>query len=1198
MSGNSKKNSAMLFPQVRQLLLIMRLSLIMMLVMILRVSASAQSITLNTRNASLSSIFKEIRQQSGYDFFFNKELIQKCKPVTINVRNASIESVLNLCLHDQPLTYKIGDKVVMIREKDPDQNKELNDLNAIDVEGSVMDSTGMALIGASVRVRSARISTVTDGNGRFRLSGIGEGAMLEVSYIGYVNFEITVTSRNAGNLNIVLKNDINKLDEVAVVSTGYQVLSKERSAGSFATANMDVVANRSGSMNVLQSLDGQLPGLVVNNAPSRSQFLVRGLSTTGAPALNGNGSYTGTSTQPLYVVDGLVIPDVTSINPQDVESVTLLKDATAASIWGARAANGVIVITTKKGAFNSKLRVTYDGFVNFQGKPDLGYSPMLNSRQFIETGKEIFNTPGYLEEHPWSTVSVYGAGGNGIAPHELILYNLSRGLVTATQANRSLDSLAGIDNHGQIKNLFYRNAMLSNHTISMSGGSDKYSFYGSASYTSNTSNQPGETNNNYKVNFRQDIKAAKFLRIYLITDLSSNNSSAKRNLDIDYTFYPYQMFRDANGNNMSIPFLTNLSDSTLADFSSRSRISLDYNPLNELHYGYTKSDALLARINTGISINLFKGLRFEGNYGYIKGNNKQRDFESLQSYTVRKEIVSFTVAPNATTAPKYYLPSNGGRLTMLAGDQRNWTVRNQLVYDNSWNRHALTVLAGQEAQEQFSTSQTSRVRGYDEDLQTHVPLDYNVLSALVQNTVYPNYGTFGSIMSPDNFSTNETTSRFTSYYSNIAYTYNHKYTINGSWRNDQSNLFGKNKAAQNKPVWSAGAKWNVGSEMFMQQVSWIEMLALRLTYGITGNSPNPGVAASEDITGPLGSAFFPGSIGIRIITPGNDQLSWESTKTTNLGVDFTVLSGRLSGSTDIYLKKTENLLGLVYPNSLNGWPAIVGNQGNITNKGVELNLRSINISSRNFSWTTSLVFAYNKNRIDKLTTGVPFTTGAQQVSAMLKEGLPAFTLFAYKYAGLDNTGAPLVRLADGTVSKDRLITKPEDIAYQGSLQPVWNGGLSNNFQYKNFRLSANMIYNMGHVMTRQRNLLFGGELHRNISVDFLKRWKAPGDEKLTDIPGYITNANPNAGITNVEYFTKGDINVVDASFVKLRDITLFYDVAAHLLKRIKVQGLTLRAQVSNVLLWKANKYSIDPEFQGIIPPTNQKTFTIGAHLSL
>jgi hypothetical protein len=204
-------------------------------------------------------------------------------------------------------------------------------------------------------------------------------------------------------------------------------------------------------------------------------------------------------------------------------------------------------------------------------------------------------------------------------------------------------------------------------------------------------------------------------------------------------------------------------------------------------------------------------------------------------------------------------------------------------------------------------------------------------------------------------------------------------------------------------------------------------------------------------------------------------------------------------------------------------------------------------------------------------------------------------LFAYKYGGLDNTGAPQVILADGTVSTNPTITKANDLLYMGTTQPVYNGGLSNNFQYKAFTLSANMVYNLGHVMRRIRNLSYGGQFRRNVSVDFLDRWKAPGDEAFTDIPAFRTTSTP--AVEN-NYFEKGDVNVVSASFVKLRDVTLFYDLPKSLVNRIKAQGISFRVQLSNVMLWTKNKYGLDPEFYGANYTTNQHTVTFGVNVSL
>lgn len=739
-------------PLTKQLLVTMKFTMVLVMVACLQASAGvfAQNVTLQEKNAPLVKVFREIKKQTGYIFLYSSEVLKQARTVDIDVRNAPLKNVLNMCLANQPLTWEIEDKTIIIKPVQEKAQQVDVPTPPIDVRGRVMGADGIPVQGASVQIKGGDKGTTTKEDGSFTITGVDEKATLIISGVSIETFEVKVNKRN--DLAILTASPkITTIEEVQVtINTGYQTIAKERSAGSFTKVDMAVVGNRTTSMNVLQSLDGLVPGLVVNQTPNRSPLLIRGLGTTGAPNLNGGGRG-GTNSQPLYVVDGLVMADIMSttpqddpylmpalsaINPQDIESIVVLKDATAASIWGARAANGVIVITTRKGAFNSKTRINYSGFTNLQGRPDLDYMPLMNNQQFMQAAKEVFNTPGYQAQFPWSTVNSYPNGGNNLPPHEIIMYNQARGLITPEQANAQLDSLANISNRGQIKDIFYRKAILSNHTLSLSGGADKYSFYGSFSYTNTKSDQPGEKNENFKINFRQDFKPAKFIRFNLITDLSNNVSSGKRNYSANYSFFPYQLFRDADGKNMNINWLNGVSDSVLASWEARSRISLQYNPLDEFNRGYTKFEFMQARVNGGVEVDLFKGLRFVGNYGYIKGNRKQRDFESLQSYTVRKEIVTFTVSPTATSVPTYYLPTNGGRLTSTNGDNRNWTIRNQLMFDKNWGKHQLTTLAGMEVQEQFNTSAITVVRGFDEDLLTSQAADYKTLTGFILNTVW------------------------------------------------------------------------------------------------------------------------------------------------------------------------------------------------------------------------------------------------------------------------------------------------------------------------------------------------------------------------------------------------------------------------------------------------------------------------------
>jgi TonB-linked SusC/RagA family outer membrane protein len=1162
----------------------------------------------------LPQMFAIIRTQTTYKFIYPKSAFENSKEVLISKGELSVEELLKKCLSPNDYQFEIqGENIIVFSKSSLPETPFQYSVN-----GQIMDSKGIPLPGVYVVEKGTRNGVATDFDGTYSINVRSRESTLVFSMMGFETMEVRLSDAILENnqLNINLRESLNELQEV--ILTGYYSLAKERTAGSFSKPLMDVVENRTTSMNVLQRLDGLVPGLAVNNSPgaSQNQFLIRGLSTIGVPDPNDPNSYIGTNRNPLYVVDGVPFNDVSFVNPQDVEDITVLKDATAASIWGSRASNGVIVITTKKGKMNQKLQVRYDGFTSFQGKPDLDYFPVLNSREFVQAARDVFDPISY----PWSTVSTYsGNASNAVPPHEQILYDQYRGLISDGTANERLDSLATINNVNEIGDTWYRNAMLINHSISISGGGDKHSFYGSLGVTDQKSSNPGDKNNTYKINLRQDFRFNERVQMYLITDLNHTASSSKRPLNIDNRFYPYQSFRDAAGNSLSMPYMGTLSDSIRLDHETRSGIDLNYNPLDEYHLGSTKTSSLLNRIVGGVSIGLLDKLKFEGTYGFIKGNIETQTYDDELSYLVRNELVQFTVLPAGSDTPIYYLPDSGGQYLLENQQQQNWTVRNQLAYSNSWNdgRHQLSTVFGHEAQEQFTRLNATRLRGYNPDLLTYGIIDYNTLGTTgVINPVFPN--SFGrSILFNDLFNQNELQTRIESYYGNMSYTLNNTYSINGSWRIDQSNLFGIDKSAQNRPVWSVGAKWSLSNEGFLSNAEWLDNLALRGTYGITGNSPSPGIAASYDIYSAVTNGFFPNGVGLTLATPANRSLTWEDTEIINLGMDFGFLGNRISGSIDVYKKTTENLLGELPTNAFTGYPSVIGNYGNMENKGIELSLSTLNIASSNFQWSTLFTMAHNKNEITSVNNVNPITTGNQLVDQQYVTGYPAFAVFAYDYAGLDEVGDPMIYLADGTMTKERNVSLPEDIDYMGTYQPVWTGGMSNSWSYKGFNLTINAIYNLGHVMKRDVNQFYTGRLDHNsvgylrgdrsfisgnVHAEFNDRWRIPGDEANTNVPSFVSNTSISDTRRDVGYYTNADINVLKADFIKLRDITLSYSLPKTLTDAIQADNISLRLQMSNLMLWKANDYGIDPEFHygayGIrTQRSNQGTISLGANIS-
>lgn len=1195
-------------------LLAMKLTIVFLTAAFFHVQASgvAQSVTLTAQQMPLRSVFKLIEKQTGYSVFYNNEYIRHAKPVTVDAHEMPLKDFLAVILKQENLTFEISQENILIREKpEVSPKKPATPLPGLEppirISGTISDMNKQPLIGATIRVKGQKASTLTNDRGGFQIT-VDRGDILIISHVGFQEKEVKVTGANTLHITLEAAEDV--LDMAEVVYTGYQTISRERSAGAISKADMSIVANRSSSPNILQRLDGLVPGLVINTAPDAEPFIIRGLTSLNA------------AKSPLIVVDGVELPTnntegitdpdirnsranaqnnvlsssnpIANINPQDIADISILRDASAASIWGSKAANGVIIITTKRGRAGEKLRIEYDGYYNFQGRPDLKYIPKLNSRDFITVAKELF--PLYAPNNTWGSVQALAP----VAPHLQVQYDRYRGLITQAQADKSLDSLASINNMDEILDVFYRNAATTNHTVSLSGGGQVHSFYGSVSYTGMQSSTPGEKNNSYKINLRQDFNLNKRIQLSLITDLTKSDIHGTNQTTPGTGFVPYQLFQDASGNPLTVNYLGNYSDSIRLSYAARSRVNLDYVPLTEATRGYSTVSGLSGRVVGGAKVNLLKGLRFEGTYGYQTFSTNSRNVLDEQSYTVRDELMSFTQADDANSIPRYWLPNEGGRLTVNNSIQKNWTVRNQLVFDQTWKEHQVTVLAGQEATNITPLATSAIYRGWDDQLQISRPVNYDTLAKGISDIIPGGTRVLGT-----NLGGGEgIVVRTTSYYSTLGYSYLRKYALNASWRIDKSNLFGFDKSAQNRPVYSVGGKWMLGRENFMMPLSWLDRLDVRVTYGITGNAPRPGQSASFDILMADANVNYVNGVGIVVSTPANNKLTWEGTTVYNTGLDFAVLGGRLGGSVDVYVKKTTDLIGPLNTAPLTGFSSVTGNFGDLENKGIELSLNSINVKGKDYMWNTMLTLAYNKNKITRLATAAAITTGEGMVlpESPFFVDRPAYTLFAFNYAGLNADGDPQITQADGKLLATRNGSKAEDVLYMGSSQPNLTGGLFNTFQYKGLQLGINISFNAGHVLFRDFNTYWNEPLLTNaMHSEFVNRWKVAGDENKTNIPRYAATSDI-AESRNTSYYGYASTNAFDASYAKIREITLSYNLPQNMVRLVRVQGVSFRAQVSNLMLWKANKLGIDPEFQTAYGArtirTGQGTITIGAHITL
>lgn len=1188
----------------QKLLLVMKITTFILLIALVQVSAKGfgQKITLNEKNTPLGIVLKAIKSQSGYDFFYNSKDI-KGKNVTVKLTDASVDEAIRATIAGLPLSYKIlKNNIVLTRTIPHSEKSEMPPVLAdtVHIKGIVTDSAGKPLEGATLYLvqNSSRKDTTSSSvyvlgkGGKFSVVA-NEGDNLIFSYVGYALTSFIVT-KGTTYQHIILRRVAKQLDEVTV-STGFQTRSKERATGSFSKADMEIFSKRTGTMDIVSRLEGQIPGLQLILGSNNTNTSANG--TESRKSLIRGTSSVQTSTTPLYVVNGIPVPDFNAVNADDIEDITVLKDAAASAIWGARSANGVIVIKTKSGSKNERLSINYSGFVNYSGRPDLPNNRLLTSKQYIQVAKEIFDPVA----NPWESQSF-------VAPHDQILYDQYRHIITGAVANRKLDSLASINNNSQIRELLTQPAFTVNHTVSASGGNDIYSFYASMGYAGSHGSDPGSSNNNYRLNFTQNITPGKRVRISLNTSLANTISSAKNPLAVSGTFLPYQLFRDASGNNLNLNYMNGYTDSLTRDYQARSRVNLNYSPLDELNLARANNNNLDVNVTSNVAVKIFKGLSFSGAYGFFRSQNAATNYIDHGTIDQRRLLVSLTEANSVNDNPIYNYPTTGGSYTSINNEQRNWTVRNQLIYDASVRngKDHILLQAGQELQEQYGVSNSTNVLGYDDALGTYATLDYEKLRA----GIFPTVSGFG-YYSYAPFNITKTLSRFKSYFGLASYTFDNKYSVDASWRQDYSNQFASDISTQKKPIWSIGGKWRVSQESFVHSLKWLNDLNLRATYGITGNSPGLDAAPRLDILRPLSAAnnyaynLISGD-AYTIGTVGNKTLAWETTTNLNIGTDFSVLNHRLSGSIDIYRRITTDLIGRTTANPLSGYNALTGNIGKLMNKGIEISLHSDNIVTDNFTWSTNFTMGHNNNKL--VSYSVPSSASSLipvRLSGSYVIGYPINPLWAYRFAGLDNLGDPKIYLANNTVTKNPNIATVNDLAYMGTTTPTYSGGFSNSFSHKRISLAVNMIYNLGAMMRRDVNTFYTGKLAANpsfsgdnITTEFLNRWQKPGDEVFTDIPSFVSNASVSSR-RNTGYYTSGDLNVVSASYVKIRDITLSYELNNNFLHKLDIRRASIFLQGGGILVWKANHYGIDPELPSPTSgaPVIRHSYSLGANVS-
>lgn len=1191
------------------LLLIMKMIIIILLTTILQASAGttyAQKVSISEKNASLEVIFTKIRAQSGYDFFYNQDLIRQAKRVSLNVENASIEQVMDICLQGLNLDYKIENKIVVIKKKEESFfGSIISRFLKINITGKVVDEDGNLLPGITITVKGTKIATVTDGDGRFALQNVPENGVLVFNSLNTETKEVHVSPTQLDYM-VSLAVKVNNLNEVAVtVNTGYQTITKEKSTSSVVTVNAKQLEERY-NPNLLDQLEGRVPGLVTYStglngnvrSPNTRSVTIRGVSTFNA------------NLNVLLVVDGLPIEGtIEDINPYDVESIFILKDAAATSLYGARASNGVIVITTKKPKYN-RTTIEASTDITINKKPDFSYLNYMTSAQQVDYEAKVnryyFNNPNVAD--PYELVDLYtdvpATPGEPnynypVSPITYLFYKQKKGLITMDQLNSSLAALKKNDFVKQYSDSALLNELMQQYNFSVRAGGTKFQSSVVLNYRTSNKGIVNANNNSLNLSYKGNYTVTKWLNFdFGVNSVFKNDKSQfDSRATTPFNVPAYQQLLEADGSRTQYYLDVNGNNTFIANNPLFK--AMNFNHLDELDRDFTKTQTLNTRMFVHANAKIIDGVKFSSQFQYEDLRSDLNTHSEEESYTSRFLYNSF--ATGSAAPYTFLIPSVGGRLAVNSSRGRNYTFRNQFDYSHIFSeKHVIDAIGGFELRQTFLRGSKYMYLGYNDQLLTNanssVSLPALLAAAnggafnpagLLLTTSSINIGSAYNMYILGANGLTEDFHRNSSGYLNVNYMYDNRYSLYGSIRKDVADLFGADANQKGRPFYSVGLSWNIHNESFMKSVAQIDFLKLRLTRGTSGNVDN---STSKYATASTSVNTVTGTTALNVSTPANINLTWELTTTTNLGLDFALFKNRINGTIDAYYKGTSNLITYKILPADEGFTSARINDGDVVNKGFEtsLNIGWIKANRKGgLSVSTTVNYRYNVNKITHTDNAVTsaYALLSPGSGRAIQEGYPVNSLFSYNYAGLNAAGQPEWILADGTKTMQSLTganIAPNNVKFSGTIDPKTTMGFAPEISFRNFNLSAQFVYYGGHVMRADQATL--GEdgtaftFYGPVSNNLLNSWTPTNTN--TYIPGILENY-PTSVYTNSSasiMLTYSDKFVQPADFIKMRTATISYLIPTDWAKKISASSIRLRFQVQNAwTVWTKNKIGIDPE---------------------
>ncbi len=1153
----------------------------------------------------LDNYLKKIEQAYKVSFVYDAEEISKTMIIDVPEKLGSIQESLQQ-LKQKNIGYKKVGNQVILKIEVPTGKPVKKDIT---IRGVVKDKKdGQPVPGVSVFVKGTNLVASTNDKGEYQIAAKDAASVLVFRYLGYKTVEVLVGAKTT--INVDLEEDASQLKEVNIVSTGYQNLDRKLFTGS-ATRVKAEDAQRNGVPDISRMLEGQVAGVSVQNVSGTFGAAPK-IRVRGATSISGDN-------KPLWVVDGVILEDVVNIsnealstgdantligssvaglNPDDIESFNILKDAAATAMYGARAMNGVIVVTTKKGRQSEgSPRINYTSNFTSYLKPNYNQFDVLNSADQMSVMMEMLNK-GYFQH----TSASRGADGGPFYKMYNALYDYNSTSDTYALKNTAIDRAQFLNRYANANtdwfDILFKNSLLQEHSLSFSSGTERFQTYASTSYLHDSGQTIGNDVDRFTGNLRTNFKLSdKFSGEFIINGSIRDQKAPgtlTRNSDPVYGTFS----RNFDINPYSYALNTSRAMTAYNDNGSLEYFNRNYaqfNILNELANNRLELGQIDFKVQAGIKYKFIPSLTYsiDGAYRYAKTDRQHFIMEnSNMSLAFRAATDATTIGDNPflytnpddlTKLPVVTLPE-GGFYNTTYDKLKNFYFRQNLEFDKVFSTdHRVNVFSSMEVR--YIDRQNSRFDGVGFQYDNGGIVNSNFLyfkKAQESNAPYYSMG--------NGFD------RFTAFALRAAYSFKDKYSLNATARYDGSNLMGTSSTARWLPTWNVSGAWNIDQESFWPRNSILSSARVRATYGLVANIGNANNSGALYFNRLSRRPYENEKETLTYIESlANAELTWEKLKEANLGFDLTFLKDRLSLTVDLYQRNIFDLIGDIRTAGIGGQFTKTANYGKMRARGAEFTVAGNPVKGRAINWRTQFNLAYNKNEITELqNTPRIFDLVSDNGGSIV--GYSRGGLFSLQFDGLDhNYGYPYFIDESGNRNTYTNLqsTKVANLVYNGPIDPRLTGGFYNQLKYKQFSVSALFTFATGNYVRLAQEFSSGYPDIYSMTKSMLNRWVKPGDEDFTTVPAILDPFTAARLVTDASGATISSIypynlynfsteRVAKGDFIRFKQISLTYDLPKKFTSKLNLANSSISFIGNNIALLYSDKKlnGQDPEFFG------------------